>query len=110
MLLDFKNLKSERLNNFKGGEKYVDAVMHVDEDNRIMYGALPPGGSIGLHTHEGTSEAIYVIKGNLKALYDGKEEYLSEGMCHYCEKGHTHTILNESAEDAQYFAVIPNHK
>ena len=110
MVFDFNKLESRKYENFKGGEKYVDAVMYADDNNRIMQGVLPKGGSIGLHTHQGTSEVIYVLKGELKAYYDGKEELLTEGMCHYCEEGHQHTLINESDEEAQYFAVIPNHK
>lgn len=110
MIIDFNNLESKHYDNFKGGEKYVDAVMFVDDNNRMMHGVLIPGASIGLHTHQGTSEVIYILKGEAKAIYDGKEEHLKAGMCHYCEEGHEHTMINESNENMEYFAVIPNHK
>lgn len=110
MIIDFNNLESKRYDNFKGGEKYVEAVMFVDDNNRMMRGVLIPGASIGLHAHQGTSEAVYILRGEVKAICDGKEEVLRDGMCHYCEEGHEHTIINESDENVEYFAVIPNHK
>ena len=110
MLIDFNNLERKHYDNFKGGEKYVDAIMFADDNNRLMHGILEPGASIGLHRHEGTSEAIYILKGKAKALYDGREEILGPGMCHYCEEGHEHTLINEGVENVEYFAMIPCHK
>ena len=51
MIIDFPNIPEQRLPNFKGGEKEYIARMFFDGQNRIMYGRLEPGASIGLHTH-----------------------------------------------------------
>lgn len=110
MVIDFNGMTKEKLDHFKGGEKHVSAAMYADDNNRIMVGTLIPGASIGIHTHQGSSEAIYILKGTAKSIYDGKEEYISEGMCHYCQEGHEHCLINESNENVEYFAVVPNHK
>ena len=34
-----------------------------DELKKILYGVLPPFSSVGLHTHETSSEIIYILKG-----------------------------------------------
>ena len=41
MILDFPNIKEERLPRFKGGEKEYIARMFVDEHNRITAGLNP---------------------------------------------------------------------
>ena len=47
MIIDFENMETQVMNNFKDGEKYTEAKMFVDDNNRIMFGRLIPGASIG---------------------------------------------------------------
>ena len=72
-----------------------------------LLGRLVPGASIGLHTHEAGSEIVYILSGEGKALYDGGQETLTAGDCHYCPKGHSHSLINGGGEDLVFFAVIP---
>ncbi len=108
MILDFGKMEITRLEHFRGGEKSVQAQMHVDELNRIMRGTLEPGASIGLHTHESNSEIIYILEGDGVVLYDGAYEDIHAGQCHYCPKGHAHSLMNRSQTDLVFFAVVPN--
>ena len=107
MLIDFSKMELTVLKNFYGGEQEMRANMHVDERNRILRGSLAPGASIGMHTHETSSEIIYILSGTGKALYDDGEERLVPGMCHYCKKGHAHSLINDGAEELCFFAVVP---
>ena len=107
MILDMMNLEEQALPNFKGGEGVTCARMHVDGLNRIMLVRLPHGASIGMHTHETSSEIIYILSGMGKVLYDGGSERVTPGQCHYCPKGHSHSLINEGAEDLCFFAVVP---
>ena len=94
--------------NFNGGEKELLANMFVDDaGNKIFRGKLAPGASIGLHTHETSCEVIYVLKGKGIVLYNGEYEDVSEGLCHYCPKGHSHSLINNSDEDLIFLAVVP---
>ena len=94
---------------FKGGEKFVRARMYADEKNRIMApGILVPGASIGWHVHTDSSEIVYVLSGHARVLYDDTEEPLGPGDCHYCPKGHGHSMINDGGEDLVIFAVVPN--
>lgn len=107
MLIAFDQMEDTVLANFKGGEKELCAKMYLDPLNRIMRGKLIPGASIGMHTHETGSEIIYILEGEGKVLYDGGCERLAAGSCHYCPKGHTHSLINDSTEDLHFFAVVP---
>ena len=62
---------------------------------------------IGLHTHDTSSEIIYILNGTGKVLYDGEYESVSEGLCHYCPKGHSHSLINDSKSNLVFFAVVP---
>ena len=107
MLFDLKNEPPEVLPNFKGGEKEFIAKIHFDGLNKIIHGTLPPGATIGKHTHEGDSEIIYILSGTGEVFYDGDIIPLEAGQCHYCPKGHTHSLINNSEADLVFFAVVP---
>lgn len=107
MVLDFNNIEEQIIPNFKGGEKEYAAHMFFDGKVRIMKGRLIPGASIGLHTHETSSEVIFLTKGNAKLIMDGETKTFLEGQCHYCPKGHTHSLINDSEKDIEILAVVP---
>lgn len=109
MIIDFEKIAEQKLDNFKGGEKCYNMKAFDDGKNKIMLGRLIPGASIGLHTHEGSSEIIFILKGNGKVLYDGSYEAVSEGVCHYCPMGHEHSLINDSDSDLVFYAVVPQH-
>lgn len=107
MIIDFKNQIAEEFPNFKGGEKSLLAKMYFDGKNRILHGCLKSGATIGLHKHETNSEIIYILKGKGCVKFDDEMLELSEGMCHYCPKGHTHSLINNSDDELVFFAVVP---
>lgn len=107
MILDFDAMEETLVPHMRGGEKEVRAKMHTDERGKIMRARMAPGASIGLHTHETSSEIIYILRGTGKFLYDGAWEPFGPGVCHYCPKGHSHSLVNDGAEDVVFFAVIP---
>jgi mannose-6-phosphate isomerase-like protein (cupin superfamily) len=108
MQVEFEKMEFKSLKNFKGGEGELRAQMHVDELNKIMHGILSPGSSIGEHVHEDSSEIIYIMSGRGSVIDDGERKPLEAGMCHYCPKGHSHSVINDSDGDLEVFAVVPN--
>ena len=107
MNLNYNEIEFQTFPNFKGGEKEFQAKMFNDDMNRFFYGKLIPGASIGVHTHETNSEVIYILEGTGKVLMEGEYEKVGAGMAHYCPKGHTHSLINDSDADLVFFAVVP---
>lgn len=109
MLIDFKKLPLQALAAFKGGDG--EYLVRTSDDGRvkIMLGRLQPGCSIGIHTHEGNSETIYMLSGKGEVFYDGTSFELLPGQAHYCAEGHTHGLRCNAAaaEDAVFFAIVP---
>ncbi len=110
MIIDFDKRTESVLPQFNGGIKEFRANIMQDENNKMLRGKLEPGASIGLHTHENTSEIIYILEGKGKVICDGEMERVEAGLCHYCPKGHAHSLINDSEEDLIFFAVIPVHE
>ena len=106
MRIEFTKMEEVSMPKFKGGEKSVEAKMFFDGKNRIMRLRLVPGASIGMHTHETNCEILFVLEGTATFIADGKEEQVGVGDCHYCEKGHTHTLINKTETDIILFAVV----
>ena len=109
MIIDLEKINPQQLPNFKGGEKYYEMRAFEDSCNKIMLGKLVPGASIGIHTHEGNSETIFIISGKGKVYYDGGYETVTAGQCHYCPMGHEHSLINDSDADLTFYAVVPKH-
>lgn len=107
MFIDFTTIEQTVLHEFKGGNKDTVSQMYVDELGKIMKGRLEPGASIGMHTHETSSEIIYILSGTASFLYDEGTEEVPAGGCHYCPKGHSHSMRNLGDEDLVFFAVVP---
>ena len=108
MIIDFNKIQEVANPQFKGGEGNTMFRTYNDGQNKIMRGRLEPGCSIGYHSHETNSEIIYILSGEARCLYDDGEERLTAGDCHYCPRGHSHSLINASAtEPLEYFAIVP---
>ena len=106
-MIDFEKLEVTEIKNMRGGEGSVLANTFYDGRVRIMRATLKKGCSIGLHTHETSSEVIYALSGKAVLLEDGREIEFKPGDCHYCPKGCAHSIKNVLNEDFVMLAVIP---
>ena len=114
MIIDFNKMDATVLPNFKGGDKDFKANMFFDGINRIFKGILEPGASIGVHTHDGSCEVIFILEGNGTILEKDPSAAaetvtpVSAGHCLYCPKGYTHSLRNTSPEeDLVFYAVVP---
>lgn len=107
MNIDFDKTELSVIPNFKGGEKEVRVRMFDDGANKIMKMSLVPGASVGMHVHEDSSEIVFILSGCGSVVFDGEKSGISAGDCHYCPKGHSHSIVNDSDSDLEFFAVVP---
>lgn len=107
MVIDFDTIEEKAFPAFKGGEKQLDAKMFFDGQNRIMRARLVPGASIGMHTHDTSSEIMFITEGCGSVIFDGEKIALKAGDVHYCPKGHTHSLINDSNADLCFSAVVP---
>ena len=107
MKIDFETIAEQRLPEFKGGTGTTVARIYADDTIRILNGCLEKGSSIGIHTHEGTSETVYILSGVGKMICDGNEEPLKAGSCSYCPEGHRHSLVNIGEEPLYFLGIIP---
>lgn len=106
MLINFDEMKEITIPHLNGGEGEVSAKMYMDESGKIMVSRIPAGASIGMHEQSTSNDINYVISGTGMVICDGGEEVLSPGVCHYCSKGSSHSIINTGDEDLILFCVV----
>ena len=108
MTIDFDKIPENAELRFKGGDGVTHSSRFDDGRCKIMRGWLAPASSIGYHSHDTSSEIIFILSGKARCLYDDGEELLSPGQCHYCPKGHSHSMANASPDRVlRYLAVVP---
>lgn len=106
MIIDFDNIKDCVFDGFKGGHGILTMRSFADSVCKIMYHRLEPGAALGLHKHENNCEIIIMRKGEATVHCDGEIEKLREGQVHYCQRGHSHYIENNTKEEIQYLAMV----
>ena len=105
-------IEGKVLSNFRGGEGHVTMFHFLTEQEAKGTGRLfaktviEPGNSIGLHTHEGDTEAYYILKGKALLSDNGNEVILEPGDCNVCLDGQSHSIKNVGEETLEYISVI----
>lgn len=107
MKIDFSQLKEMPIPEFNGGTGTTILRMFEDGKMKVLLGRLKPGASVGLHNHRTDSEVIFILSGEGKVLCDGEMEPVGPGDCHYCPKGHSHSLLNQGEEELMFWAVVP---
>ena len=106
-MIDFKNLKKEKVENFNNGDGHVIRYMFNDGRVKIAKMTLKKGASIGLHQHITSLEVVYVLSGTATSIVDGEKEKVEKGNVIYCPKTKMHTIKNEQDKNLVLFCVIP---
>lgn len=107
MKLEFDAMDWVTIPHLNGGEGSVSAKMFGDAAGKIMISRLPAGASIGLHSHDTSSEINYVVVGTGVTVCNGTQETMEPGSCHYCLKGQQHSIVNTGDQDLVLFTVVP---
>ena len=102
----FDEMENTVIPGFKGGDGSVEARMYYDGKVRIMSCHIKPHSSIGVHTHENNCEVMFFTSGHGVATCDGVDEPVSAGVCHYCPKGSTHTVVNTGDDDLVMYATV----
>ena len=112
MIRRASDMITETRDNMRNGQGRV-SIMHLFQKEEITAPTrfcakmiLPPGSSIGPHTHENEDELYVILKGH-GMLDDGTTQTpVTTGDAVLTGKGETHAIANTGASDLEILAVI----
>lgn len=106
MLINFNEIPAKTAPGMNGGIGEITAKMYMSENGKIIPCTIHKGGSIGLHTHNTSDDINYIISGTGKAICNGTEEELTAGVCHICQKGSEHSIVNTGDDDLILLTIV----
>ena len=101
MTLDFDRMPSLVQPRFKGGQGEAETRIFQDDMGKILRLT---------HTHEDSCEIMYFLSGTGVCLDDGAEVPVGPGLCHYCPRGHSHSVVNTGTEPLVILGIVPNAK
>lgn len=112
MIRRWKDMRTEKETNLKGGNGTIQLVNILEKDE--MYGmgrffgvtVIPPGCSSGSHRHSGDFETYFILEGQAVVSDNGVEKQLGPGDMMQCRDGDCHGIRNDGDCDLKYIAVI----
>lgn len=105
-------LSKVQMDKLRGGEGSVFRQAIFTEEETLGKTTLcaiqtvPPGSSIGVHTHDPDVEIVHVLSGTIRVIDDGAEKDLVAGDTNFTGRGGSHGVVNVSGEDAVLFCVI----
>ena len=92
-----------------------EAILHHKFEREQLFGKsrlvaeiiLRPGHSVGMHPHGPDAEIYYMLSGELVSISaDGGEEPFLPGDTMLTGGGDSHSVRNDSGEDAKMFAIV----
>ena len=93
-----------------------NGLIHINHltDKEGLYGhgrmfahiTVDPGCSIGYHDHQHETEFYYILKGEAVFQDDDKEVLLHAGHIGANGYGHSHGLINRTAEPVELIALI----
>jgi len=100
--------------NMRGGNGTVSILAALEQDKGEFLGkgrlfstiTLPPGASIGKHTHENEMEAFLIVSGTGTYDDDGTITTVRAGDVTYTAPGQSHSIANAGDGDLVVTALI----
>ena len=112
MLIRNEGLMKLQKKLFEGkGELTIEPLFMQDEfTSTVRFCArvtLPPGSSIGLHTHTQEDELYFILSGSGMVTDGDTDTDVSGGFSILTRSGETHSIENNGDEDLTLLAVIP---
>jgi mannose-6-phosphate isomerase-like protein (cupin superfamily) len=86
-------------------------VLHTTKQLQLVLMSIPPKEDIGEETHSRTTQFIRVESGTGKAIIDGKEYDLQDGMSIIIPAPASHNIINTGDEDLKLYTIYspPEH-
>lgn len=84
---------------------YFRQVLYTAPHSQLVLMSLLPGEEIGTETHHEVDQFFRFEKGQGKAIIDGKEYELSDGIALIVPAGSEHNVINTGSEPLKLYTV-----
>lgn len=86
-------------------------VLSTGPHAQVVVMSIPPGGEIGLETHEHVDQVLTFVSGQGTASLNGEESAVGPGRLVLVPAGTAHNVVNTGASDLRLYTVYapPQH-
>ena len=91
--------------------KNFRVVLNTGKQTQLVIMCIPPGGEIGMETHERVEQTLFFLTGNGIAVLDGVSQPIDRGDVLVITPGTEHNIVNTGTEEMKIYTIYspPNH-
>jgi mannose-6-phosphate isomerase-like protein (cupin superfamily) len=86
-------------------------VLFTGARSQLVVMHIPPGGEIGMETHDHVEQALFFLSGAGRAILNGVESRIQAGDAVVVTPGTRHNIVNDGREPLKIYTIYapPNH-
>ncbi len=86
-------------------------VLHTDAKSQLVVMSIPPGGEIGMETHDTVEQTLFFLSGNGVAILNGERQEVHPGDAIVVTPGTEHNVLNTENTPLKIYTIYapPNH-
>jgi mannose-6-phosphate isomerase-like protein (cupin superfamily) len=86
-------------------------VVETGDLSQIVVMSIPPGGEIGMETHDDTDQVFFVVDGDGRAILNGEEQAIEEDDALLVRRGTLHNVVNTGNGDLKVITMYspPHH-
>jgi len=91
--------------------EFFRRVVFTGKKSQLVVMDIPPGGEIGMETHDNVEQILFFLSGQGEAILDGKREPIGGGYVAVVTPGTQHNFVNTGSEPLKVYTVYapPNH-
>ena len=86
-------------------------VLFTGPRSQLVVMHIPPGGEIGMETHDHVEQTLFFLSGTGRAILDGVESRVQPGDAVVVTPGTRHNVVNDGREPLKVYTIYtpPNH-
>ena len=86
-------------------------VLFTGKKSQLVVMDIPPGGEIGMETHDNVEQTLFFLSGRGEAILDGKKHPIGGGSVVVVTPGTKHNFVNTGKEALKVYTLYapPNH-
>jgi mannose-6-phosphate isomerase-like protein (cupin superfamily) len=86
-------------------------VLHTAAMSQLVVMSIPPGGEIGMETHDSVEQTLFFLSGSGVAVLNGERQEIHPGDVLVVTPGIMHNVLNTASVPLKIYTIYtpPNH-
>jgi len=85
--------------------EYFRQVLFTGLKSQLVVMSVPPGGEIGLETHDNVEQTLFFLSGEGEAVLDGQKHVIGGGSVVVVTPGTAHNFINTGDEPLKIYTL-----